>query len=119
MSTTPGLLTLQQRLLLEHFLGLRGIPLSCGRVVAALYGSDWSGGPQDAATAARMHVMRLRRRLAPHGIDILTVGIGRGAQGWLIDPDHFERLRVLVKMLPAMDVDLAREKIIAGGPATL
>ena len=110
MSANPGLLTLQQRLLLEHFLGCRGIPLACGRVVAALYGSNWHGGPDDAAAAARMHVMRLRRRLAPHGIDILTVGIGRGAQGWLIDPAHFERLRVLVQMLPAMDVELATRK---------
>jgi len=109
MTAAPGLLTLQQRLLLEHFLGLRGVPLACGRVIAVLYGSDWNGGPEDAATAARMHVMRLRRRLAPHGIDILTVGIGRGAQGWLVDPEQFERLRALVQMLPAIDVELARE----------
>ena len=109
MTAAPGLLTLQQRLLLEHFLGLYGIPLTCDRIIAVLYGADWHGGPVDAATAARMHVMRLRRRLAVHDIDILTVGIGRGAQGWMIDPEHFERLRVLRQMLPAMDVELARE----------
>lgn len=108
MAQSPGLLTLQQRLLLEHFLGCRGIPLACGRVIAVLYGSDWDGGPEDAPAAARMHIVRLRQRLKPHGIDILTIGIGRGAQGWMVEPEHYERLRDLMRSLPDIDVELAR-----------
>ena len=64
MTATPGLLTLQQRLLLEHFLGCRGIPLACGRGVAALYGADWKGGPEDAATAAPIALNNLGGGLA-------------------------------------------------------
>lgn len=105
MSTIPAHLTLQQQMLLDHFLRTRGIPLSRERIIAVLYGNDWSGGPEDAATSVRMHILRLRQKLKPHGIDVLTIGIGPGSSGWMLDPEHFAQAQAL---LSPITIDLVR-----------
>ena len=110
MAAHPPLFTPQQKLILEHFLETKGIALTRERIVAVLYGSDYDGGPDDAAKAVRNHILRLRERLEPHGIAILTIGIGQGAEGWMVDPDHIMKLFELLQALPAMAVEVARGK---------
>jgi hypothetical protein len=103
--------TPQQRLLAEHFLNTRGLILSRERIIALLYGGDWHGGPDDAAGAVRKHIARLRQRLEPHGIRLLTMGLGQGAEGWLVDPEHLGRLADLLAAAPAMAVEVARARL--------
>ena len=112
MSTAPSTLTVQQRLLCDHFLRTRGIPLSQERIAAVLYGATWDGGPEFAAAAVRMHIRRLRQRLEPFGVKVLTIGAGRGSEGWLVDPDHFEKLHGILEEAPALAVALARARAV-------
>ena len=84
------LLTAQQQALIEPL--RRGRPVPVKDLVAALYAARWDGGPDNAAGAVRTMIYELRQRLAPHGVAILTIGLGRGAQGYMLDPDHDERL---------------------------
>lgn len=109
----PTTFTPQQRLILEHFLETKGIALTRERIIAVLYGNDWDGGPDDAAKAVRNHILRLRERLDAHGIKVLTIGIGQGAEGWMVDPDHILKLFELIQALPAMAVEAARGKLPA------
>jgi hypothetical protein len=44
-----------------------------------------------------MHISRLRRRLALYGVDILTIGENRWAEGYMVDPDHVPRLAALMR----------------------
>lgn len=110
MAPHPTTFTPQQRLILEHFLETKGIALTRERIIAVLYGNDPDGGPDDADSAVRSHLKRLRERLDPYGIKVLTIGIGQGAEGWLVDPDHIMALAKLLEALPAMAVEVARSR---------
>lgn len=113
MAPHPTTFTPQQHLILEHFLETKGIALTRERIIAVLYGNDPDGGPDDADKAVRNHILRLRERLDAHGIAILTIGIGQGAEGWMVDPDHIMKLADLIQALPAMAVEAARGRLPA------
>ena len=42
----------------------------------------------------------------------LTLGNGQGAEGWLVDPGHLNRLAELLDALPGMAIDVARAKAV-------
>jgi hypothetical protein len=63
--------------------------------VAHLYGSR-RNGPEFADAAIRMAISRLRRRLAAHGIDLLTIGENRWVEGYMIDPGQVDKLASLI-----------------------
>ena len=52
------------------------------RIVDALYGSRQDGGPDGAAHAVRMQIHKMRTKLAAIGVEIETVGRGRGSDGY-------------------------------------
>lgn len=94
MSAAKPLLTAQQKALLEP---LRcGSPVPINRLVSTLYASRWDGGPDNPEGVVHVMIYNLRQRLSPHGIAILTIGSGRGAQGYMVDPDHVPRLDSLM-----------------------
>ena len=76
-------LTLTQRLLLE--LLMAGHPVPQERLISHLYGSRRDGGPECAGVAMRVAIWRFRRRLAPYGIDLRTIGDNRRTEGWCSD----------------------------------
>jgi hypothetical protein len=86
----------------------RGSRLPVERFISALYGGRSDGGPDFAAHQVRTQMHRLRRRLEPHAISILTVGPA-GAKGYMIDPAHYDRFESLLASMQAMDVDIARD----------
>src|SRR5215475_6813508 len=76
-------LTPTQRLLLE--LLMAGHPVPQQRLISHLYGSRRDGGPECAGVAMRVAIWRFRRRLAPYGIDLRTIGDNRRTEGWCSD----------------------------------
>jgi hypothetical protein len=66
-------------------------------LVSRLYGGRRDGGPEFAEVAIRMAISRLRRRLAVHSIDLLTIGQGHSTEGYMIDPDHVALLAGLMR----------------------
>ena len=86
----PALLTQQQAALLEP---LRcGHPVAMERLIALLYGHRPDGGPDDPAGNIAVQISKLRARLAPHGVIIVTVG----QAGYMVHPDHRDRLTALL-----------------------
>ena len=110
MTQNPSLFTLQQKILLDHLRHCRGSPLPVERLVAVLYGAQWDGGPDHADVVVRIQIKKLRQRLSPYGIAILTIGAGRGSQGYMLEPDHLDRLEALLVAMPQIDIDLARAR---------
>lgn len=51
-------------------------------IVDALYGSRADGGPDDARHAVRAHIYKMRAKLASIGVEIETIGHGRGSDGY-------------------------------------
>jgi hypothetical protein len=94
MRSAP-ILSSTQRLLLKPLMG--GEPVPREHLISHLYGSRRDGGPEYAGVAIRMAICRLRRRLAVHAIDILTIGQGRSTEGYMIDPDHVSKLAALIR----------------------
>lgn len=91
-----ALLTQQQSMLLEPL--RRGHPVPMLRLIALLYGDRPDGGPDDPAGTISVQLCKLRARLAPHGIAILTVGRDGG---YMVHPAHLERLsQLLAAWLP-------------------
>lgn len=66
------------------------------RLVIAVYTGCKGGGPDNAAHAIRAQICKMRDKLAPHGIEIETVGHGRGAIGYRVRPDHRQALEKLL-----------------------
>lgn len=89
----PSLLTAQQRILVD-MMRKRNNPIHVERLVEALYGARANGGPEYAAKVVRVQICQIRRRLAPHGITIFTVG---GGEGYMINPAHVEALAALLE----------------------
>tara|TARA_R110000868_G_scaffold57824_1_gene178429 strand:- start:5083 stop:5436 length:354 start_codon:yes stop_codon:yes gene_type:complete len=108
MSQTPRLLTIQQRLILDHLRHCRGGPLSVERLIVAIYGCRHDGGPDNPMATVRYQICQIRKRLRPYGVRLLSVGVGRGCQGYLIDPEDLDTLEDLLARTPHMDIDLAR-----------
>lgn len=101
----PRPLNPTQRLMLKPL--MLGAPVSKQSLVTHLYGSR-RDGPEYADVAVRMAISRLRRRLAVHAIDLLTIGQGHSTEGWMIDPDHVPRLAALLSETPAAALERAR-----------
>ena len=108
MSAALPLLTAQQKALIEPL--RHGSPVPVPRLVATLYAARFDGGPEDAEATVRTMIYYLRQRLARHGIAILTIGVGRGAQGYMLDPDHIGRLDALMGQAWAGALDVARAR---------
>jgi DNA-binding response OmpR family regulator len=51
-------------------------------LVDAIYGSRRDGGPDGAAHAVRTQIYKMRAKLAAIGVEIETVGHGRGSDGY-------------------------------------
>lgn len=58
------------------------------RIVNAIYGSRADGGPEDAAHAIRRQIYKMRQKLASVGIEIETVGVTKGSEGYRLRPEH-------------------------------
>jgi hypothetical protein len=80
---------------------MAGNPVPRDQLVSHLYGGRRDGGPENAGVAIRMAICRLRRRLAMHAIDILTIGQGHSTEGYMVDPDHVPKLAALMRHQPA------------------
>lgn len=110
MSQTPRLLTIQQRLILDHLRHCRGGPLPIERLIVAIYGYR-DAGPDNPMAVVRYQICEIRKKLRPHGVRLLTVGHGPWSRGYLIDPDDLETLEELLAKTPQMDIELARARL--------
>ena len=110
MANVPQTLTLQQRIILDHLRHARGSPLPIERLVAAVYGSRHDGGPENAAAVVKVQICHMRRCLGSHGVRILTIGFGRNAQGYMIDPDHLDLLESVLATLEQIAIEIARSR---------
>ena len=108
MTTMPACLTLQQRLLLDELRHTRGSPISVERIILALYSGRRDGGPMDPAATVHTQIRNLRRALAPYGARILTIGLGLGAQGYMLDPETLDEVEEALKAF--YDADLVRAR---------
>lgn len=108
MTIMPPYLTLQQRLLLEELRHTRGSPIPTERIILALYGNRIDGGPDNPAATVHTQIKNLRRALGPFGVRILTIGLGLGAQGYMLDPETLDDLEEAMKAF--LDADLARAR---------
>lgn len=73
---------------------LHDAPVPTSRLIDTLYGARSDGGPDDAGMAVRLHVMKMRSKLAEIGVEIETVGShGRGSLGYRVKPEHVGLLR--------------------------
>ena len=113
MTAVPAYLTLQQRLLLDELRHTRGSPIPVERIILALYGNRHDGGPMDPAATVHTQIRNLRRALAPYGARILTIGLGLGAQGYMIDPETLDQVEEALKAF--YDADLVRARARLAG----
>lgn len=67
------------------------------RLVTVVYSTRHDGGPDNAEHAVRAQIFKMRAKLEPYGIEIETVGYGRGAIGYRIKPDHHQALGSLLE----------------------
>lgn len=65
------------------------------RIVEKVYGSRADGGPDHAEAAIRRQMYKLRQKLTPVGVEIETVGVGRGSDGYRLRPEHVPLLATL------------------------
>lgn len=100
----------QQRLILDHLRHTRGSPIPMERLEIAVYGHVASGGPEGSRNVIKVQMHHLRRFLAQHGVDLLSIGYGRAMQGYMIDPDHLDRLEEIVAAVPQIDIEIARAR---------
>ncbi len=64
-------------------------PVPTRKLVDAVYGDREDGGPENAEYVVRVHICQIRTKLAALGIEIETVkGLGRGANGYRVKPEH-------------------------------
>lgn len=64
-----------------------GQTIPTDRLVTVVY-SGTHGGPDDAAHAIRAQMCKIRDKLERYGIEIETIGRGRGAIGYRVNPRH-------------------------------
>lgn len=109
MATTIPLPVGQQRIVLS--LLCQGIPMSVRELVKALYSSRHDGGPDRADRVVIVTVRRLRQKLRPYGIDVLSIGEGRntGIHGYMVDPDHVPLVKELFARASQVALQRARE----------
>jgi hypothetical protein len=100
----------QQRTLLDEFRHTRGSPIPIERLTYALYGSRYDGGPDCAHSMTRKILERLRRSIGVRGISILTIGYGRGTQGYMLDPEHLDRVEAFLQEQTGVLIEAARAR---------
>ncbi len=76
-----------------------GQPIPSGHLASAIYGNRYDGGPDDAEHTMRNQIYRIREKLARVGIEIETVGQGRGSAGYRVNPAHRDALNELLANL--------------------
>src|SRR5689334_14360487 len=69
-------------------------------VPATLHGLDWAGDPRAGITDAALYAERLRRRLATHGVEVLTTLVG--------DPDPRAATEDVLGAHPFAEVVISR-----------
>ncbi len=62
---------------------------------AVLYGSDADGGPSDPRNVVSVLIMRLRKKIAAHGIKIMT----RNGVGYYMTAEAKNRLRSIIEKM--------------------
>lgn len=77
ISALAGLSRFEHRVL-EAIWNARGEPLTPNQIADAVWHDDIDGGPEDAPMNVRILVHRLRKKLEPAGISILTAGYHLG-----------------------------------------
>jgi len=73
-----------------------GHPVPTDTLVDAVYGSRSDGGPDRAEHAIRTQIYKMRLRLRELGVEIETIGYGRGAIGYRVKPEHCPVLDLLI-----------------------
>ncbi len=71
---------------------LRDGPVRTTSLIDTLYGDREDGGPECAYTSVRVQIHKMRARLSACGIEIETVGEGRGTAGYRVRPEHRDAL---------------------------
>lgn len=66
------------------------------RLVIAIYGGRRDGGPLDADLEVYKQIAKLRDKLARFGIEIETVGRGRGAMGYRVRSEYKSAIETLL-----------------------
>jgi hypothetical protein len=84
-----------QRALIEPL--RHGKPVPMRLLISLLYATRYDGGPGDPAHAVRQIIYKARLKLAEHHIQVRTVGTGRGAHGWMVEPAHRDALAALLE----------------------
>ena len=79
-----------QRAVLEPL--RQGRPVPVDRLVNHIYGGRHDGGPDNAAETIRQQIYYMRQKLAQHGIEIRTIGQGRGSHGYMVPPEQASAL---------------------------
>ena len=74
----------------------QGAPVPTERLVTAVYSSRRDGGPDNAEHAVRAQIYKMREKLLPYGIEIETIGHGRGSIGYRVKPEHCIALTALL-----------------------
>lgn len=87
-----GHMTPTRRMIFEML--VRRDMLSRAALVEAVWGDDPDGGPIDPHRNLDVHLVYLRRALAPHGIAIET----KINVGWRIAPEHKAQARKLLEI---------------------
>lgn len=59
-----------------------GQVVSTEKFIETVYGARTDGGPDDASRVIRQQIFKMRAKLAPLGVEIETVGIKRGSEGY-------------------------------------
>lgn len=83
-----------QRAVLEPL--RQGTPVPVERLVNHIYGARYDGGPDNAAVTIRQQIYYMRQKLALHGIEIRTIGQGRGSHGYMVPPEQATKLDELL-----------------------
>lgn len=99
MSQHHLLLTAQQRILLDLLCCRSPIPTE--RLITNLYADRHDGGPETAWNVVRIQIQRLRKRLEPHNVKILTLP----GRGYMVDPHDIPAVESL--RASSLDAEIA------------
>lgn len=75
----------------------QGLTLTTTQLIDGLYGDRADGGPETADLCVRVQIHKLRSKLSSVGIEIDTIGYGRGFEGYRLRPDHAAALGALIR----------------------
>lgn len=102
-----ALLATQESRILRFLLQHPTEPQSAFDIAAHLYQGRSDGGPNYPVNVIKVTICRVRAKLAPHGVNLLTIG-----SGYMVDPDHTERLRYVMAADKSAAIERARRKYL-------